>query len=125
MVLPPDDGDAVNPDDSPQPLATNLDGSDATALDRRWAPSQIGAHSDRGTIENSYASITEAAAWTTSKEFAVHWFHFAVGCLLYIMWLLGDFLTQERIGVIETRKKPRVTLSRSLDWLDKELAALL
>jgi len=34
------------------------------------------------------------------------------------MWLLVNFLTQERIGVIETRKKPRIQLSRFLDWLD-------
>ena len=37
------------------------------------------------------------------------------------MWLLVDFLAQERIGVIETRKKPRITLSRFLDWLEQEL----
>ena len=82
-------------------------------------------YSDRGAIENSYASIKEAAAWTTSKEFEVRWFHFAFGCVVYNMWLLVDFLTQERIGVIETRKKPRITLSRFLDWLDKELIALI
>jgi len=48
------------------------------------------------------------------------------GCgVVYNMWLLVDFLTQERIGVIETRKKPRITLSRFLDWLDKELITLI
>ena len=36
-----------------------------------------------------------------------------------------NFLTQERLGVIETRKKPRITLSRFLDWLDDELETLL
>jgi len=45
--------------------------------------------------------------------------------VVYNMWLLVDFLTQERIGVIETRKKPRITLSRFLDWLDKELITLI
>lgn len=53
------------------------------------------------------------------------WFNFAFRCVVYNMWLLVDFLTQERIGVIETRKKPRITLSRFLDWLDKELITLI
>lgn len=63
--------------------------------------------------------------WTTSREFEVRWFHFAFGCLVYNMWLLVNFLTQERIGVVKTRKKPRITLSRFLDWLDKELVTLI
>jgi len=50
---------------------------------------------------------------------------FAFGCLVYNLWLLVDFLTQERIGVIETRKKPRITLSRFLEFLKKELVTLL
>jgi len=41
------------------------------------------------------------------------------------MWLLVDFLTQERIGVIKTPKKPRITLSRFLDRLDRELITLM
>jgi hypothetical protein len=110
-VLPPDDDDDVNEEGSPQPFATNLDVSDEIALDRRLATEEIEAYSDRGAIENAYASIKEAAAWTTSKEFEVRWFHFAFGCVVYNMWLLVDFLAQERIGVIETRKKPRITLS--------------
>jgi len=125
VVLPPDEDDETHEKGSPQPFLTSLDVSDELALDRRWAKKEIEAYSDRGAIENSYASIKEAAAWTTSKEFEVRWFHFAFGCVVYNMWLLVDFLTQERIGVIETRKKPRITLSRFLDWLDKELIALI
>lgn len=125
VILPPDEDDDTRNDDSPQPFLTNLDVDDETALDRRWATKQIEQYSDRGAIENSYSSIKECAAWTTSKEFEVRWFHFAFGCLVYNMWLLVDFLTQERIGVIETRKKPRITLSRFLEWLKKELATLL
>jgi len=98
--------------------------SDEVALDRRWAKQQIEQYSDRGAIENSYSSIKNAAAWTTSKEFGVRWFHFAFG-VVYNMWLLVDFLTQERIGVIETRKKPRITPVGSFDWLDKELITLI
>lgn len=125
VVLPPDDDDDVNPRGSPQPFLTNLDVSDEIALDRRWATEQIEEYSDRGAIENSYSSIKEAAAWTTSKKFEARWFHFAFGCVIYNMWLLVDFLTQDRIGVIEMREKPRITLSRFLDWLDKELVTLL
>jgi len=123
-VTPAEDDD-VHEEGSPQPFITSLDVSDEVALDRRWAKQQIEQYSDRGAIENSYSSIKNAAAWTTSKEFGVRWFHFAFGCVVYNMWLLVDFLTQERIGVIETRKKPRITLSRFLDWLDKELITLI
>ena len=125
VILPPDEDDPTRNNDSPQPFISNLDVDDETALDRRWACKQIEQYSDRGAIERSYSSIKECASWTTSKEFEVRWFHFAFGCLVYNMWLLVDFLTQERIGVIATRKKPRITLSRFLDWLKRELVVLL
>ena len=125
VVLPPAEDDDVHEEGSPQPFITSLDASDEVALDRRWTKKQIEQYSDRGAIENSYSSIKNAAAWTTSKEFGVRWFHFAFGCVIYNMWLLVDFLTQERIGVIKTRKKPRITLSRFLDWLDRELITLI
>lgn len=99
--------------------------SDEISLDRRWATEQIEEYSERGAIENSYSSIKEATAWTTSKEFEVRWFHFAFGCIVYNMWLIVDSLTQERLGVIKTQKKPRITLFRFLEWLSKELVALL
>jgi len=125
VVLPPDDDDDVHEDGSPQPFLTNLDVSDDIALDRRWTRDQVEKYQERGAIENSYSSIKEAAAWTTSKEFEVRWFHFAFGCVVYNMWLLVDFLTQDRVGVIETRTKPRITLSRFLEWLDRELITLI
>ncbi|MDZ5811533.1 transposase [Halorubrum sp. AD140] len=125
VVLPPDEDDETHKRDSPQPFLTNLDVSDEIALDRRWAREKIEQYSDRGGIERSYSSIKECAAWTTSKEFEVRWFHFGFACVVYNMWLLVDFLTQDRIGVIEVRKKPRISLSRFLDWLDKELVTLL
>ncbi|VTT86272.1 hypothetical protein DM2_2310 [Halorubrum sp. DM2] len=125
VVLPPAEDDDVHEEGSPQPFITSLDASDEVALDRRWTKQQIEQYSDRGAIENSYSSIKNAAAWATSKEFGVRWFHFAFGCVIYNMWLLVDFLTQERIGVIKTRKKPRITLSRFLDWLDRELITLM
>jgi IS4 transposase len=125
VILPPDEDDETHARDSPQPFLTSLDVSDEIALDRRWARKQMEEYSDRGAIENSYSAIKECAAWTTSKEFEVRWFHFAFACVVYNMWLLVDFLTQERIGVIETRRKPRITLSRFLKWLNKELDSLL
>ena len=76
-------------------------------------------------MSSTDSSSKNAVAWTTSKEFGVRWFHFAFGYVIYNMWLLVDFLTQERIGVIKTRKKPRTTLSRFLDWLDRELITLI
>jgi len=104
---------------------TNYDLSDEIALDRRWAYKRIQQYHNRAAIEKSYTSIKECAAWTTSKEFEIRWFHFAFGCLIYNMWLLVDFLVQERIGVIETRRKPRIRLKRFLKKLEKELEALL
>lgn len=124
VVLPPDDDDDTR-GDSPQPFLTNLDVDDATPFDREWATEKIEAYSARGAIERSYASIKECAAWTTSKEFEVRWFHFGFACVVYNMWLLVDFLAQARIGVIETRTKPRITLSRFLEWLDKVLDTLM
>jgi len=125
VVLPPDEDDDTHEDGSPQPFLTNLEVSDELPHERRWATQEMEAYSDRGAIENSYASIKEAAAWTTSKEFEVRWFHFAFGCLVYNMWLLVDFLTQERIDVIETKTEPEISLSRFLDWLEKELVTLV
>lgn len=74
---------------------------------------------------SSYAKVKEAAAWTTSKELEIQWFHFDFDYLVCNFWLLVDFLTQERIEVIETRLKPRITLSRFLRWLDRELSTLI
>lgn len=125
VVLPPDDDDDVNEEGSPQPFLTNLDVSDELPYERRWATKKMDEYDDRGAIENSYSSIKDATAWTTSKEFEVRWFHFAFGCIIYDMWLLIDFMTQDRIGVIKTRTKPRISLSRFRDWLKRELVTLI
>lgn len=62
---------------------------------------------------------------TTSKEFEVRWFHFGFACIIYNLWLLLDFLTQDRVRVIETRKKPRMSLARFLRWVDEELVTFV
>jgi len=119
VLMPPDeDTDAVS---GPQPFVTNLSVSDELRIDRRDTVRKIERYSNRATIENSYSSIKQCAAWTTSKAFEVRWFHFAFACVIYNLWLLVDFLTQERIGVIETRTKPRITLKRFLEMLDRLL----
>ncbi len=119
VLLPPDeDTDAVA---GPQPFVTNLAVSDELRIDRRETVRKIERYSNRATIENSYSSIKQCAAWTTSKAFEVRWFHFAFACVIYNLWLLVDFLTQERIGVIETRTKSRIKLKRFLEMLDRVL----
>ncbi|MFP9193945.1 transposase [Natrialbaceae archaeon A-CW1-1] len=125
VLLPPDEDDKTHEEGSPQPFVTNTEVSDEISLDRRLGKRKIERYSDRAAIENSYSSIKKASAWTTSKEFEVRWFHFAFGCIVYNMWLLVDFLAQVRVGVIETRKKPRITLPRFLRWLDRELSTLI
>jgi len=92
--------------------------SDEIALDRRVARNRIEKYSDRGAIETSYSSIKECAAWTTSKEFEVRWFHFGFACIVYNLWLLTDFLVQSKIAVIETQLEPRISLNRFLNRLE-------
>ncbi len=119
VVLPPDeDTDAVS---GAQPFVTNLGVSDELRIDRRKTARKIERYNNRATIENSYSSIKQCAAWTTSKAFEVRWFHFAFAYVIYNLWLLVDFLTQARISVVETRTEPRITLSRFLRMLDRRL----
>jgi len=125
VILPPRDTDPTRGENEPQPFVTNKDVSDEIALDRRWTQKQIRRYLNRAAIEKSYTSIKECAAWTTSKEFEVRWFHFTFACLVYNLWLLVDFLVQERIGVIESRRKPRIRLKWFLKFLEKELEKLL
>ena len=125
VVLPPDKDDDANDDGEQQVFFTNTEVDDEIGLDRRRTKQKIDRYSARGAIEVSYGKIKEAAAWTTSTEFEVRWFHFAFACVVYNFWLLVDFITQDRIGVIKTRSKPRITLSRFLDWLDRELSTLI
>ena len=125
VILPPDEDDPEHDRDTPQPFVTNLDVDDEIALDRRYAAEQINQYSDRGGIERSYSSIKECASHTTSKEFEVRWFHFMLATVIYNLWLLVDLLVQEAIGEIETRTKPRITLSRFQDRLEDALIRLI
>lgn len=125
VVLPADEDDPVHERGTQQVFFTNTEVDDEIGMDRRQAKRKIERYSERGAIETSYQKIKEAAAWTTSKKFEVRWFHFGFACVVYNFWLLVDFMIQERIGVIEVRPKPRITLSRFLSWLDRELVKLI
>ncbi|PSP88547.1 transposase [Halobacteriales archaeon QS_4_69_34] len=125
VVLPPDDDDSVHEGSKQQVFYTNTEVDDEIGLDRRETKRKIERYRDRAAIETSYEKVKEAAAWTTSKEFEVRWYHFAFGCAVYNLWLLVDFLAQERIGVIEVRQKPRIHLSRFLDMLKRKLVKLI
>lgn len=71
---------------------TNEDVDDEISLDRRETKGVIGRYSRRWGIENSYKTIKDLLAWTTSKEFGVRIFYFGFAVLLYNMWLLVDLL---------------------------------
>jgi hypothetical protein len=124
VILPPEEDCKAR--DGAQPFITNIENvSDEIALDRRWTKRQIERYESRAAIENTYSSIKQCAAKTTSKAIEVRWFHFGFACIIYNLWLLVDFLTQERIEVIETRQKPRIKLSRFLRWVDRESTVLI
>ena len=83
----------------------------------------IGRYSRRWGIENSYKTIKDFLAWTTSKDFSVRVFYFGFAVLLYNMWLLVDLLVQVSLD-IEHRYKPRVTAKRFLNLVHKQLAGI-
>jgi hypothetical protein len=126
VILPPEDTDDTHGRDEPQPFITNIESvDDELSLDRRWTKKQIKRYQNRAAIENTYTSIKECAAKTSSKAFEVRWFHFGFACIIYNLWLLVDFLTQERINVIDTRKQPKIKLSRFLRWVERETTILI
>jgi hypothetical protein len=99
---------------------TNRDVDDEIGLDRRYTKALIDRHSRRWGIENSYKTIKEFLAWTTSKAYEVRLFYFGFAVLLYDMWLLVDLLVQVSLD-IEHQYKPRVTAKRFLNIVRKYL----
>jgi IS4 transposase len=79
----------------------------------------------RSDIETAYSKIKEFAPWTTSTNFSVRLFHFGFAVLLYVLWLLMDFLVQTLIEVVEFRTKPRVTAAWFHAFLHREVSASL
>jgi IS4 transposase len=88
---------------------------------KQEAKGQVNRYARRWGIENSYKTIKDFLAWTTSKEFVVRLFYFGFAVLLYTMWLLVDLLVQISLDV-EHRYKPRVTAKRFLNLVRKQLA---
>lgn len=102
-------------------FVTNKDVSGEIRLDRQEAKGWVDRYSRRWGIENSYKTIKDFLAWTTSKAFVVRLFYFGFAVLLYDMWLLVDLLVQVSLD-IEHRYKPRVTAKRFLNLVRKNLA---
>jgi len=99
---------------------TNKEVDDEIGLDRRYTKNLIDRYSRRWGIENSYKTIKDFLAWTTSKAFEVRLFYFGFAVLLYDMWLLVDLLVQASLDV-QHRYKPRVTAKRFLNIVRKYL----
>lgn len=78
----------------------------------RQVKSTVRRYRRRWGIENSYKTIKEFLARTTSKTYVVRLFYFAFAVLLYNCWLLVDVLVRD----IETvmRYEPEVTAKRVL-----------
>lgn len=101
-------------------FTTNIEVSDDTEIERLDAKGWVDRYSRRWGIENSYKTIKDFLAWTTSKEFVVRFFYFGFAVLLYNMWLLVDLIVQLSLDV-EHRYKPRVTAKRFLNLARKFL----
>jgi hypothetical protein len=88
---------------------TNIDVDDETSVERRWTQGVIDRYRRRWGIENSYKTIKDFLAYTTSKDYSVRLFHFAFAVLLYDVWLLTDLLVKKMLDeVFEYRNKPRL-----------------
>jgi hypothetical protein len=104
-------------------FTTNKDVSDETQNHRDFAELLVSQYSRRWGIENSYKTIKDFLAWTTSKNFTVRLFYFGFAVLLYDMWLLVDLLVQIALDV-DRRNKPRVTAKRFLNLARKHLTGV-
>ena len=89
-----------------------------TKVERKYTQNVINRYSRRWGIENSYKTIEDFLAWTTSKDFSVRLFYFGFAVLLYDMWLLVDLTVQTSLD-IEHRYKPRVTAKQFLNLARK------
>jgi len=104
-------------------FVTSKDVKAGTETERKYARGVINRYGRRWGIENSYETIKDFLAWTTSKDFGVRLFYFGFAVLLYNMWLLVDLPVQVSLE-IEHRYKPRVTAKRFLNLARKQLAGV-
>ncbi|SDK11118.1 IS4 transposase [Halovenus aranensis] len=101
-------------------FVTNLTVSDGTKAARGRTRRVVGRYARRWGIENSYKSIKDFLAWTTSRNTAVRVFYFGFAVILYDMWLVVDLLVQTSLNV-EQRLKPRVPARTFLNIVRKEM----
>lgn len=101
-------GDEDSPEDTDETVVfiTNK------TLKDRLVKSTVSRYRRRWGIENSYKTIKEFLARTTSKTYVVRLFYFAFAVLLYNCWLLVDMLVRDVTGVIPY--EPKVTAKRVL-----------
>lgn len=107
-------------EDTTVTFVTNLAVSDATAEARRRTRRVMRRYARRWGIENSYKSIKDFLAWTTSRNTAVRVFYFGFAVVLYDMWLVVDLLVQVSLN-IDQRLKPRVPARTFLNIVRKEV----
>jgi hypothetical protein len=119
LILLPSTAD----EDNTVAFTTKKNVGDETSYDRQLAKGVVNRYSRRWGIENSYKTIKDFLAWTTSKDFSVRLFYFGFAVLLYDMWLLVDLIVQVSLDV-EHRYKPRVTAKRFLNLARKQLTGI-
>jgi IS4 transposase len=82
----------------------------------------MGRYARRWGIENSYKSIKDFPAWTTSRNTAMRVFYFGFVVVLHDMRLVVNLLVQVSLG-IELRLEPRVP-ARFLNIVRKEISMM-
>jgi hypothetical protein len=107
-------------EDATVTFVTNLTVNDATKKARGRTRRVMRRYARRWGIENSYKSIKDFLAWTTSRNTAVRVFYFGFAVILYNMWLLVDLLIQVNLD-IEQRLKPRVPARTFLNIVRKDI----
>ncbi len=73
----------------------------------------------RWEIESGYRPIKRFMASTTSKNFVLRFFYFALACLLYSVWRAVDLLVQVELTE-EYEHSPIVTADNTLTLQKKE-----
>ena len=115
LVAVPKDTD----EDETVAFICNKDVDDEIAFDRRRTRNVIDRYRRRWGIENSYKTIKDFLAYTTSRDYSIRLFHFAFAVLLYDVWLLTDLLVKQILDdIFEYRNKPRLKAKRFLNILD-------
>ena len=101
-------------------FVTNHQVSDGTKAARGRTRRIMRRYARRWGIENSYKSMKDFLAWTTSRNTAIRVFYFGFAVILYDMWLVVDLLVQISLDV-EQRLKPRVPARTFLNIVRKEM----